>query len=85
MMKLLLGILLFVPLAAAAWRKRWAPGVIFLVGYVLFGSMFFQEWESMEDLGAFAGLLAVVLPTYAVGGAVWGAMRLLERRRRNQR
>jgi hypothetical protein len=71
LLRIISGVLLLVPIVLSIIHKKWLPTLIFVTGYLFFGFVFFKPWESMEDLGAVANLVVIVLPLYIIGFVAW--------------
>lgn len=66
-----IGVLLALPPAAAAWKRQWIAVAIYLVGWLFYIQTATDSRDGWGDLAAIVSLVVLILPIYAVASIVW--------------
>jgi hypothetical protein len=77
-------VLLAIP-ALAAWKRKWWPFDIYVLGCLLFLSTSLRVNDGWDDLADFAMLVTIVIPIYIVATIVWIAGSIWVRNRNNDK
>ncbi|MFC5700132.1 hypothetical protein ACFPVX_02450 [Cohnella faecalis] len=75
------AILLLFP-ALAAWRRKWWPVALYVIGLLIFLYSVLQDNTGWDDLADFAMLIIVVAPLYVIATVVW-VLQLIWRKTRD--
>jgi ABC-type proline/glycine betaine transport system permease subunit len=76
-------VLLLIP-AIAAWKRRWWPFSIYVVGCLIFLYSVLKGKDGWDDLADFATLIVVIIPIYIVASIVWFVGYIVNRKKQTE-
>lgn len=76
-------VLLFIP-AVAAYRRKWWPFSLYVVGCLIFLNAVLKGKDRWDDLADFAMLIVVIIPIYILATIVWVVGYIINRKKHSE-